>query len=281
MDKEDTSTTLSRNLNRSKQSSSSNFLIVDNRKNCLPIKVNSVSNYIEKRRLVIDTPFSNRSVISYGLIVYAKNTQTWALIQRKHSAEFLLYMRGLYRVTCLPLILSSIIKEEGDTIIECITDIDTFKRVYLEELELPLEGLDYALSRLQESRNITLELLSNRNLDNNSLKWTWPKGRLHYSNEKEIPFNCAKREFKEEVEIDLPPPLYISDTYVSETMRTIAGRDIESRYWIYIISEEIPMTIPKDHPEVSNRLWVSTEICNKLLRDNELFRQVVNMVNLI
>lgn len=232
-----------------------------------------------KRRLVIDTPFSTRSTISYGLIVYAKDTERWALIQRKHSVEFLLFIRGLYRLTHLPLLLSHITHNEAAIIDKCLHGgPNIFQDVYLNQLNLGPEGLQYALIRMAESRNVVSKMMPKLDLTGNDLTWSWPKGRLHISSDRETPFDCAKREFIEEVEIKLPSPTFVSDTYISENIRTITGRNIESRYWIYIISNEIPMTQPKSHPEVANRLWVDSEMCQKLINHDTLFKQIFNII---
>jgi len=168
---------------------------------------------------------------------------------------------------------------EADVIKRCIYGGPaTFKQIFLEELQLDESGLKYALIRMAESRNVVTGLLDKLDLSQNQLKWTWPKGRLQISSERETPFACAKREFTEEVELFLPSPLFISDTYVSESVCTITGRNIESRYWIYVIPEEISMTSPTGHPEVSNRQWVSTDTCIELIQHNTLFRQVADMI---
>jgi 8-oxo-dGTP pyrophosphatase MutT (NUDIX family) len=237
-----------------------------------------------RHRLILDTPFMVRSTVSYGLIVYAKDTGRWAITQRKHSAEFLLFIRGLYRVTHLPFLLSCITKNEANTIEKCLKQgPDVFKTTYLNELGLASEGLAYALVRMAELRNIVLNLLPKLDLAKNTLSWTWPKGRLAYSTspERETPFDCAKREFTEEVELVLPAPLFISDTHVNETIRTITCRNIESRYWIYIIPNEIPMEAPDSHPEVADRIWADTDKCRELIHHDDLFTRVIEMVTSI
>lgn len=236
---------------------------------------------ITKRRLVLDTPFSARSTISYGLIVFAKDTQRWAIIQRKHSIEFLLFIRGLYRLTHLPLLLSCITSNEAEIINRALQGGPAvFTDIFIKELDLDPSGLKYALVRMAESRNIAFNILSKLDVTKNELKWTWPKGRIHISSNRETPFACACREFFEEVEIKIPAPLFISDTYVSENVRTITGRNIESRYWIYIIPNEITMKSPEFHPEVSNRKWVDTDTCSKILSSsNTLFREIVNIIS--
>ena len=245
-----------------------------------------IDHFNIKRRLILDTPFSTRSTISYGLIVYARDTKRWAIIQRKHSVEFLLFIRGLYRLTHLPLLLSCITSNEADIIDRCLKGGPTiFSDIFIKELELDAEGLKYALIRMAESRNVVINLLPKLDLVQNQLKWTWPKGRLAYAHisnlaNRETPFACARREFIEEVEIQLPVPLFLSDTYVSESIHTITGRNIESRYWIYIISNEVPMTTPQSHPEVSNRIWADTATCERMLRPNNLLLKLKQIFNL-
>lgn len=237
-----------------------------------------------RRRLILDTPFSVRSTVSYGLIVYARDTERWAIIQRKHSVEFLLFMRGFYRLTHLPLLLSCITVPEAEIIKKCLNEGPTvFKNIYLHDLGLCEDSLQYALVRMAESRKVVLNLLPKLDLTKNELSWTWPKGRLTYTQpgsiaERETPFDCAKREFTEEVEIELPAPLFISDTYVSEIVHTITGRNIESRYWIYIIPNEIPLTPPLDHPEVASRIWADTNQCRALVHHDDLFARITDMI---
>lgn len=234
---------------------------------------------IDRSRLILDTPFSTRSTISYGLIVFAKDTGKWAIIQRKHSVEFLLFIRGSYRLTYLPLLLSCITKDESLMIEKSLKGgPSVFKNLYLNELDLCPQGLEYALIRMAESRNIVLNLISKLDLSKNILSWTWPKGSLHISSNRETPFDCAKREFVEEVEIILPPPLFISNSYISENIKTITGRNIESRYWIYVIPNEIQMFPPKSHPEVSNRMWVGTEKYRTMIHQDDLFMQIMTLM---
>lgn len=244
-------------------------------------------NNIFSNRLILNTPFSSRSTISYGLIVYAKDTKRWVIIQRKHSIEFLLFIRGLYRLTYLPLLLSQVTPNEADIIKSCLEGgPEVFKEVFLKTLDLDPKGLNYALVRMAESRSIAMKLLARFDLSSNQLAWTWPKGRQSYMgnpevSDRETPFACARREFMEEVEIKLPPPLFISDSYLSSNFHTLTGRNIESRFWIYVIPNEIPITPAEFHPEVSNRLWVDTETCNTLIPNDALFKQVIAIIRSI
>lgn len=233
-----------------------------------------------KHRLILDTPFLSRRIISYGLMVFAQDTKRWLIIQRKHSIEFILFIRGFYRLTYLPLTLTCITSKEANIIQKCIKEgSNSFKKLFIDELNLPSNELSYALIRFNEAAKIVIKIFNNCDLYKNHLRWTWPKGRINIANDRETPFECALREFNEEVEITLPPHVYISNTYITENIKSISGRNIESRYWIYIIPHEILLTPPSpSHPEVANRLWVTTENCYKMIPHNILFKEVIDMV---
>ena len=242
-------------------------------------------------RLIISTPFFTKSTISYGLIVYSKNSKKWVLIQRKHSVEFLLFIKGLYRISYLPILINCITLNELQIINNCINDEAYFKNLYIDILQLDITSFDYALIRIKENRQILTKILSSIKINDNILSWNWPKGRLYFkqpstelniqdtSSNVETPLECAKREFLEEVEITLPPPLYITDNYISNIIRTINGRNIESRYWIYIINDEIPISPPNDNPEVISRDWFDTDTTQKLLNNDEFFNDIKNHIN--
>ena len=231
-----------------------------------------------KRRLVLSTPFSFKNTISYGLVVFAKNTGRWIMVENKNTIDFLIFFEGSYRLTNLPLILSLITQDESDIIRQClIGGPDKFASIYME-LQLNPDGLPYALMRMMENYDTISSLLSNLELFKNKLKWTWPKGRISYSN-RETPFECAKREFVEEVEIALPDPLFISDNYIHETIKTMMGRSIESRYWIYITENEVPIHRPELNLEVNDRKWVDIETCRNMMNSSSLFNQAIEIVS--
>lgn len=230
----------------------------------------------KKYRVILSSPFSHRTITSYGLLVYAKDTKRWAIVQRKHSVEFLLFMKGSYRLSHLSILLSAITLEELKSIRLCALSFEHFKHIYISELYFDDIGLDYAYSQFSANYYITMDLLSRLDLSQNQLKWTWPKGRISYSNNESM-LDCAVREFEEEVEFNLPMALYISDSYISEKFFSINNRAIESRYWIYVIEHEIDIPPVTYHPEVADRKWASTEECSKLLTFD--FTAVKSIIN--
>jgi hypothetical protein len=228
-------------------------------------------------RIIISTPFNMRSVISYGLMVFAKDTKRWVIVRDQHTSEYILLVKGYYRPTFTKFLLSKITPEEYQSIKNCLTSaISEFVNLYLNDLRLEKDGLLYAVVRMAESRTIILDMINGLDISNNTLPWNWPKGRI----EKESEFECAIREFTEEVEINLPPPILVSDTYVEETITTVTGRKLESRFWIYVIPNEIELKKPVNHREVSDRMWVDTETCINLIPKTinhiGLFKKVLN-----
>lgn len=208
-------------------------------------------------RVVVDTPFKTQTVISYGLMVYAVNTARWLIVQRKHSAEYILFLTGNYRRSYLPFLLSRITKAEYDKIVICVSQIEAFDELYLIEHQLEIFTFKYAKTIFMENLTLIKSLLTSVVLGT-TLQWTWPKGRLQSFYEKENPILCAKREFVEEVEIELPKAVYISKHYITNVFKTINQRLIETRLWLYVIDEEI--TIPalsNRHLEVGDRKWAS------------------------
>jgi len=234
-----------------------------------------------QHRIIVSTPFNLRTVISYGLMVFAKDTKRWVIVRDKHTAEYILIIKGYYRSTFTRFLLSKITVEESKIIKNCLTStIDVFIDLYLNYLKLEKDGLLYAIIRMAESRNNILKILDDLDISENTLPWAWPKGRMQNYFLKETGFECAIREFKEEVEIDLPPSILNSDNYIEENVVTVTGRKLESRFWIYVIPNELELHKPMNNSEVSDRIWADTETCFKLIPKSinhaSLFKKVID-----
>ncbi len=240
-----------------------------------------MENNKNRKRLILHTPFSNKKIISYGLIVIADDTKNIAIVQRKHSAEFLLYIRGIYRLTHLSHILSFITLKEYDMIDDCVKgDKDTFKHLYTNTLQLNIDNLEYAYSRFVETKDFVFTIITKQMLINNTLTWNWPKGRLSYDDDiKEIPFDCAKREFREEMDIVLPDPTYVSSKYIIDSYQCITNTELEYRYWIYRISNEIELIPPINNIEVENRMWVSMEDLHLYIKNSKIIHRIPSYIN--
>lgn len=220
--------------------------------------------------------FSSRPVVSYGLMVHARDTKRWLLVQRRHSAEVLIVLRGLYRVSILPQILSGITPEEADLLRECLAGGPTrLKKAYLD-LQLDPKDLPYSLVRMAECRQVLTSLLSNMTFSA-VLSWNWPKGRLQHLPDKETPFECAVREFGEEVETPVPSAVRISNTPFVERTQTSSGKNLESRCWVYVVSHEFQIPKETSNDETGATGWFNSDEVRKLVGGCALFDYVVSI----
>jgi 8-oxo-dGTP pyrophosphatase MutT (NUDIX family) len=214
------------------------------------------------KRVIIDTPFYQKRIISYGLIVYAIKTHCCIIVQRKHSVEFLIVMSGQYRPSYLFFLLKWHTQEELDVLKNLINQpFDVFKKTILM-IGLDDIDVDYSYQRFCDAIPL-LQNYFNTFTNDCSLSWTWPKGRLNLDHE--TIYMCALREFEEEVEIKLPPAKYISPTYFNlDTIKTINNKMIETRCWLYVIEDEVELPLITNHKEVNQRCWVDFDTALQL-----------------
>lgn len=215
-------------------------------------------------RIVLESPFFKKKIVSYGLIVVARSTGRMVAVQRRHSVEFLTLIAGSFRQGFLPFLLSKVTMKERQQLSALATVGKSYFQQLYHRLNLfpSLLSVEYAWTVWCDNRDRILFYLKHGTYINNELTWLWPKGRV--SNESL--YDCALREFKEEVDITLPAPLYKSDRWLTVTLRTIDHRDVECRYWIYMIEDEIELPIANNHIEVEERRWMSLQECRDNMR---------------
>lgn len=222
--------------------------------------------------------FPSRPVVSYGLMVYARDTKRWLLVQRRHSAEFLLVLRGSYRVSILPQILAGITLGEAELLKGCLAGGPVKLRQVYNDLNLDLKDFHYSLTRMAECRHVLLDLLQHMTFSQ-SLSWNWPKGRLQRSEDqtRETPFECALREFREEVEVVLPGPVKVSKIPFIEKTATSSGKNLESRCWVYVVAHEFNLMESPSNDETGAVGWFGADQIRKLVTSPMLFDYVVSL----
>jgi ADP-ribose pyrophosphatase YjhB (NUDIX family) len=227
-------------------------------------------------RLITQTSFENSKIISYGLIMIEKDTYDCIVVQRLHSVEFLLILSGQYRPSLICLLMPHITLEEIDIFQKLIDNHDLYKEVFIN-VGYDEKDYEYAYIRFLESKHIIQKSINKYN-HNNDLKWTFPKGRLNIE-DKEDGYSCACREFIEEVEHDLPEPLYISENYITiETIKTLGCKLIETRCWVYVVKDKFELLLTSNK-EVSNRKWTSLNEALELMNKKSLYDDIVNMIS--
>jgi ADP-ribose pyrophosphatase YjhB (NUDIX family) len=235
---------------------------------------------IHKNRVIIDTPFYQKKIISYALIVYAINTNRCIIVQRKHSVEFLIIICGSYRKSYLPLLLKCITQQELNILNVMLTLTQEQFNNYLIDIGLDMTDLTYAYTRFVDSHMIIQHYIKHYK-NNVLLNWTWPKGRLNVE-DNETGYDCALREFKEEVEIDLPAALYISSNHINcDLIKTINNKLIETRCWLYIIADEIKLPPLVNHKEVSQRQWIDLDMALQLTNHVSIYNELMEHIQIL
>lgn len=237
--------------------------------------INMHPRHIFYPRLITHTNFDKSKIISYGLIVYAKDTEECIIVQRLHSVEFLLMFTGQYRPSLIPLLIPNITTEEIAILVKVLENNELYKDVFLK-MGYHEKDYDYAYMRFIESKSI-IKTCINKYARNNILKWTFPKGRL--SAEDVDGFSCACREFVEEVEHELPKPIYVSPDYiVIENVKTLGCKNIESRCWIYVVDHKFDLLPITNHTEVNDRKWVPLRKALQLINKESLYTPLNDII---
>lgn len=219
-------------------------------------------------RLIVSNSFNIKNIVSYGIIVFTLDTEKMLVVRRKHSVEFVILMKGSYRPTHLPFLISMLTDNEKNHIVESLNDKNYFYNLYSKEIYFKKLNVEYVYLRFSENREEILNLIFFFKNTNNQLKWQWPKGR---PNSKETPFSCAKREFFEEVESELPPILAMEDKLLETSFVSLNGRIVESKYFFCVISNEFELKNVSHNDEVSERKWVHiSEIRNYISLESDV-----------
>jgi hypothetical protein len=238
------------------------------------------------RRIILSAPFTqtnNKTSVSHGLVVFSKKTRRWIVVRKKYTNEFILIIRGQYRLSHLPFLLTSITSSEVALLHRCCAQSEGstfFRNLYLVDTGSPPDYLSYALIRFSETRLFIQRLIVDYDFSDNTLEWGWPHGphgRFNY-HMHESPFDRAIRDTQDEIGITLPSPIYITDTYVSEQTSTVACSTLETRYYLYIIEDEPTIDPHVNNTEICERKWANTEECQGLVADPTLFARFRDIV---
>lgn len=226
-----------------------------------------ISNKIDKYSdlplyLISNSPFSHNTPTSFGLIVYAIDTQRWFLVRRRHSASLIILLWGCYQQANIPDIIASLANNEVPMVIDAMTSKYKYAAVLFDvHHDLNTKNIDYGYARLQESQDIINKCLEKRDKDQVILTdWFWAKGhRKQYPVEGHI--EAAMREFKEESGIkDITCPYTICFDPIKFLSRGITGRYHQCVLWVCVFKNEIPAPEPDDEEiEVSERKWMTYE----------------------
>jgi 8-oxo-dGTP pyrophosphatase MutT (NUDIX family) len=249
----------------------------------------SAKTYSElPNRLIIASEFMMEIFQSYGIIPYCYTTQRWLLVRRRHSTEFIYFMRGSYRQASLYELFNKMSIEEVQTIkgiLELSNTITEMEQLFVSVFNQVIFGKktnhEYAFNRLIETLDI-IKVLVDKSQPFPENAWFWPKGMRQNTNE--TPFNCACREFKEETGLTITSnQKQVSSQTITETLIAKHGQTYETKLWIFLFAQEIapPPITDLDIPgEIGARRWVSTNDAIIMMRSGrKTFDEAIKMID--
>lgn len=238
-----------------------------------------ISKYSELPAVrIIYSSIQKKKVTSYGIILYAKDTNHWYLIQRKFSPEYIEIICGNYRHGDIPILLSGISKNELDILKTLISSLtrDKYKNEYVKILSD--NNYKIAYSKFYECRSIFEYILFSDICSYSDTEWLWPKGKPSSNNEN--PIDTAKREFFEETNINIADLQLCTTNPIVESY--IGRNDIiyETKYWLYTINTETELNDIVSY-EIKTQQWCSYENASLLLRDSKrlALNQAIDILN--
>jgi len=203
------------------------------------------NNYSDfPRRIILHSPFKQSVIKSYGIILYAKDTGRWLLVQRNHSPEYVELLRGSYIHSNIPILLAGIDKSELFSLKRILLENNSERKKKYFAIEfystLHTGSIDQGYSKLLDNHNILADSVHDIIPLHDYPEWLWPKGRSSKTDKSQ--HSTALREFEEESKISarLINPLIINGNYtiIVESYVGRNSRIYTTKLWIYTIDRE-------------------------------------------
>lgn len=221
-------------------------------------------------RRIITSPFERYSILSYGIVLYCRNTKRYVMVRRKHSVEFVLLMKGRYEYSHLMVMMYGMTDEEIKIVERCI--VDNEQGLFVEKMREVINGYknyQYSLTKFNEARGLIAKIIrkmKEKEYISPTLQWGWPKG---IPNNKEDGLDCAYREFEEEVGIKIPSNIVNIIELNPQQFPNFASKNIKVTCWLIIIDYEFNIEEASlDDEEISDRKWMSENEVIEALKIN-------------
>jgi len=210
------------------------------------------------QRLIVQSPFKQQPILSYGLIPYSRATGRWLIVQRRHSPALMLLLRGSYRVAQVPLFISYLPRSELVKVNQVQGNWGRFQALYTDTIgTIDEQDMNYGYLRWCECIKGPYPLPEGRP----EPEWLWPKGVQNST--KEEPLDCAYREFREETGVSEVGS--IKQPACNEVVKGLTGRVYKTYCWLYVMDDEAPLSEPVGDCEVGARRWVNESEAKLLL----------------
>lgn len=222
--------------------------------------------YSDLPRKYITFHNKKRPIVSYGSIVYAKNTKKWCLVQRTNSPEFIALIKGTYTHAMISVLKSGLSIEEVNIMKLLITNpsAEEFKKIY--QVTIPGPDWEFGYTKFLDCLQHLLCLIDYQPLYHTT-EWLWPKGKPNRNEQQKA---TAIREFFEETKIKSANLKSVSSQPIIESYLALNGIIYQTKCWVFIIDQQLPIgpypVIPEP-TEIKAGLWVDYNDAYRMLRD--------------
>lgn len=201
---------------------------------CLNINHNFINEFLKKKHLKIDD-YNFKHTNNLSKLNFFKDKIKFLLIRRKHSLNYIEFIRGRYEKNNLkklvsmfelmsPNELENIRNNNLVTLWNNLWKKTSNYKIYQKELKKSENNFNYL------KNNKMLEKLLEINPTYNSPEWGFPKGKR---NAFEKNFDCAKREFFEETNMNENEHIILRNLYCLDE-NYIGTNNLNYRHIYYI-----------------------------------------------
>jgi len=222
--------------------------------------------YSELPRRYVVRRNTGKPSVSYGAIVYAKDTRRWCLVQRMYSPECIELMKGIYNHSSISEYKSGLSEKECEIFKNLlkVSSFDEFKTIYATVIMNCKCEIPYR--KFQDCRHILEKELENYTANYKTTEWLWPKGKI---NTKETQRDAAVREFREETNIYEPLQL-VSNSPITESYQAVNGITYQTKCWLFTIDKEVLPKLKNRKPrEIKKCEWFDYNETHNLLRESK------------
>lgn len=244
------------------------------------LKVNKsfFNEFVKKKYLKIDE-FNFNHLNNLLKIDYFKNKIKFLLIRRKHSLNFIEFIRGRYKINDLKRLVNmfELMSNEEINLIRN-NDFDfLWKNLWKKTSKYKMFQKEFNKSKKlfeQLKKNGILEKLVEINSLYDSPEWGLPKGRRN-NFEKNI--DCAKREFYEETNIENNKIVIFNNIHcLHENYKGNNNVNYRHIYYVSHLDEEVDI-YNYNNIEVSKIGWFTWEEAVELIRP--YYKEKIEIIN--
>lgn len=208
-------------------------------------------------RRIISTSYEHHKITSYGLVVYSKKNKKWIMVRRKHSIEYVMLMKGRYEKSFIPVLLKGLTLEEIKNLEKFLLNSSYYFNEIKKFNKPGVFHLNNCYDLFKNCKDVITTVLNKMKKDKFTwyeLQWEWPKGMC---DKNESGINCAIREFKEEVGIDISN--FSAKVYSLKSQNNLySDKIIELYFWLYIIDDDFIINPCEEEDfEISERKWMT------------------------